>query len=47
LTYRSVQEHDKRVDWLRKHPEGLAAILDRPGACLDSRILLALKALRY
>jgi hypothetical protein len=47
LTYRSVQEHDKRVDWLRKHPEELAAIVADPKANLsDSRLLLAIKAIR-
>ena len=27
LTYTSAQEHDKRVDFLRRHPEMLAALL--------------------
>jgi hypothetical protein len=47
LTYKSVQEHDKRVDALRKNPEAVSAILDqiddnRP----SSKLLLALKAMR-
>lgn len=46
LTYRSVQEHDKRVDALRKNPADLKALLADPGALVRSgRVLLALKAL--
>jgi hypothetical protein len=46
LTYHSAQTHDKRVDALRKNPELLAAIMENPAAGLDSRLILALKALR-
>jgi hypothetical protein len=46
LTYRSVQEHDKRVDALRRDPAALDAILADPEAHLRSgRTLLAIKAL--
>jgi hypothetical protein len=44
LTYTSCQEHDKRVDALRRNPELLAAILVNPDAALDSKLILALKA---
>jgi hypothetical protein len=46
LTYHSAQTHDKRVDALRKNPELLAAIVENPGAALDGRLILVLKALR-
>jgi hypothetical protein len=46
LTYTSAQTHDKRVDALRKNPDLLAAIVENPAAALDSRLILALKALR-
>jgi len=46
LTYRSVQEHDKRVDALRRNPAALNAILADPAAqLLSGRVLLAIKAL--
>ena len=32
LTYRRVQEHDKRVDFLRKHPEVLRRLIEAPDA---------------
>jgi hypothetical protein len=48
LTYRSVQEHDKRVDALRRNPAALNAILADPAAHLRSgRALLTIKALRH
>jgi hypothetical protein len=47
LTYESAQTHDKRVDALRRGPELLAAIVENPGAAHDSRLILALKALRW
>ena len=48
LTYRSVQEHDKRVDALRSNPVALHAILADPAAHLQSgRVLLAIKALGH
>jgi hypothetical protein len=31
---------------LRRHPEALAAIVNNPAGALDSRLILALKALR-
>jgi hypothetical protein len=46
LTYRSAQEHDKRVDFLRKHPEVLAAIANNPERAGLSNLALALKALK-
>jgi hypothetical protein len=46
LTYRSVQEHDKRVDFLRKHPEAIEALLDTPGGASVTQLGLALRALR-
>ena len=46
LTYRSVQEHDKRVDALRRNPAALNTILADPAAhLLSGRALLAIKAL--
>lgn len=45
LTYRSVQEHDKRVDTLRRQgPAALWALLYDPNASL-SQLLLVAKAL--
>jgi hypothetical protein len=41
------QPHGKRVDALRKNPELLAALVENPGATLDGRLILALKALRW
>jgi hypothetical protein len=46
LTYKSAQEHDKRVDFLRRHPEALAAIANNPAGASPGRLILALKALR-
>jgi hypothetical protein len=45
LTYYRAQTHDKRVDALRKNPELLAAIVMNPGAALDGKSILAMKAL--
>jgi len=45
LTYRSVREHDKRVDFYRKNPDDLLAALNRPNVKL-STLILALKATR-
>lgn len=46
LTYRSAQEHDKRVDALRRNPAALRAILADPAAHLrNGRAMLAIKAL--
>jgi hypothetical protein len=46
LTYRSAQEHDKRVDALRRNPEALLATLEDPKALGTGQLLLAIKALR-
>jgi hypothetical protein len=49
LTYTAAQEHDKRVDALRRNPAALSAILGRLGkshAPLDGQLLAALKAVR-
>jgi hypothetical protein len=43
LTYGSVQEHDKRVDYFRKNPHALLAALEKPTIKFSS-LLLALKA---
>ncbi len=45
LTYQSVQEHDKRVDFFRNNPEALLAALETPYVKL-STLGLALKAIR-
>jgi hypothetical protein len=44
LTYTSCQEHDKRVDALRRNPEAVAAILDNPEGASLQQLALALKA---
>jgi hypothetical protein len=46
LTYTSCQEHDKRVDALRRNPDALAALVNNPRGCSPSDLCLALKALR-
>jgi len=43
LTYHSVQTHDARVDYYRKHLEELAALL----AAKPSQAFFALKVLNY
>ena len=46
LTYQSCQESDKRVSFLRKHPEALMALLNGPLEDVPtSRLLLGLKVL--
>jgi hypothetical protein len=47
LTYRSAQEHDKRVDALRRNPEALLALMENAKALSPTQLLLALKADRY
>jgi hypothetical protein len=47
LTYRSVQEHDKRVDALRRSPDALAALVKDPQAASARDLILALKALHW
>src|SRR6516162_5756583 len=42
LTYRSIREHDKRVDYFRKHPQELLAVLERPHV-KPSTLVLALR----
>jgi hypothetical protein len=45
LTYASVQEHDKRVDALRKNPDAIMAMLSEgPASLSNTNLLLALKA---
>jgi hypothetical protein len=44
LTYQSAQEHDKRADLLRRHPELIDAVLD--GTPNATMLGLGLKALR-
>jgi hypothetical protein len=46
LTYRSVQEHDKRVDFLRRHPGAIEAVLNTPGGASVTQLGLAMRALR-
>jgi hypothetical protein len=47
LTYQSAQEHDKRVDALRKNPAEVEAILERGKEnLLSAKVLLAIKAIR-
>jgi hypothetical protein len=45
LTYTSCQEHDKRVDWLRKNPEALRLLAEHPEAASLAQLSLVLKAL--
>jgi hypothetical protein len=47
LSYRSAQEHDKRVDALRRNPDALAALVNDPPAYSARDLILALKALRW
>ena len=46
LTYRSAQEHDKRVDFLRKHPWRLMALIGDRDSLNVQDLILGLKALR-
>jgi hypothetical protein len=47
LTYASAQQHDARVDALRRDPDAIYRLLDDAAANpLGSRLLLALKAMR-
>jgi hypothetical protein len=46
LTYRSAQEHDKRVDALRRNPHVLMDLMEDPSVLSISQLGLALKALR-
>jgi hypothetical protein len=46
LTYRSAQEHDKRVDVLRRNPQALMALAENPGDLDFSLLGLVLKAIR-
>jgi hypothetical protein len=45
LTYRSSQEADKRVYWLRRNPEALMEIVRDRDSADASKLFLALKAL--
>ena len=46
LTYRSSQEADKRVYWLRRNPEALLDIVRNHQSIDPSKLFLAMKALR-
>ena len=46
LTYESVQKHDKRMDFYRKHPELIRELLDDPHKDV-SKTLLAIRAMRW
>jgi hypothetical protein len=46
LTYTSVQEHDKRVDALRRNPEALDRLLCNLEGVSTRDLILALKATR-
>jgi hypothetical protein len=45
LTYTSCQQHDKRVDWLRKTPEALRLLAEHPEGASLTQLGLILKAL--
>jgi hypothetical protein len=47
LSYHSAQEHDKRVDTLRRNPDALAALVSDPTVASSRDLILALKALRW
>lgn len=47
LTYKSCQESDKRVSWLRRNPEALLALVKNPQNLDGSGLILALKAIRW
>ncbi len=46
LTYRSVQEHDKRVDALRRNPDLMRRMLDTKADTSIVDLILAMKAFR-
>ena len=46
LTYTSCQQSDKRVNWLRRNPEALAAMVKNSDELDASNLFLVLKALR-
>ena len=46
LTYKSCQEADKRVNWLRRNPEALMDIVHSRDDVEASKLFLAMKALR-
>jgi hypothetical protein len=41
-----VQEHDKRLDFLRRHPGAIEALLNTPGRASVTQLGLVLRALR-
>lgn len=45
LTYRSCQESDKRVNWLRRNPEALMEIVRNSQSTDASKLFLAMRAL--
>jgi hypothetical protein len=46
VTYRSAQEHDERVDALRRNPEALTAIVRNPQGATVGELGFAMRALR-
>jgi hypothetical protein len=47
LTYASAQEHDKRVDALRRNPEALERLMGNLKGASPRDLILALKATRF
>jgi hypothetical protein len=47
LTYRSCQEHDKRVDALRNNPDALWRLMDNAERLSGTQLVLALKAIKF
>lgn len=47
LTYASCQESDKRVNWLRRNPDALLAMVQTSKDIDTSKLILALKAARF
>jgi hypothetical protein len=46
LTYRSVREHDRRVDFYKRNSDALVAVLENPAVKLR-QVILALKAVSW
>lgn len=46
LTYKSSQESDKRVSWLRRNPEAMMAMMKDVESLSASNLILAMKAMR-
>jgi hypothetical protein len=48
LTYKSAQEHDKRVDWFRRNPDALNDVLRKgPKGMSIADLTVVIKALRF